>query len=61
MLMWIQAHSGMIMSVLSLIVALDHVLASNDLFKANSSLQAVLNMISAVAGKIQALLGSKSE
>ncbi len=49
MIAWIMAHSGMIASVLAVIVAVDVALASSDLLKANNAVQAVLTGIKNVA------------
>jgi len=53
---WLMAHLPMIASVLALIVAVDHVLAASDLFKANSTAQAIFNAIASVVSFIQKLL-----
>lgn len=54
---WVLAHLGVISSVLALIVALDHALAASDLFKANSSAQALFNGVAAVVSWVQKMLG----
>lgn len=56
---WITAHSLLLVEILGSIVAVDHALASTDLVKANSTLQAIVNGIGTVGSWLLSLVSPK--
>lgn len=57
---WVMSHLGLIASVLGALVVVDTALASSDVFKSNSSAQAILASVKKVADFVMSLLPKAS-